>query len=55
MSYKDFLSQKIAELEKQIETASGEKAVLLNALNELKLKEFEEDMRTEGHQQLLKG
>lgn len=55
MSYKDFLSQKIAELEKQIENATGEKTVLQNALNELKLKEFEEDMRTEGSQQLLKG
>lgn len=55
MSYKDFLSQKIAELETKIQTATGEKQALQSALNELKLKEFEEDMRTEGHQQLLKG
>ena len=55
MSYKDFLGQKIAELEKQIQTATGEKQTLQSALNELKLKEFEEDMRTENHQQLLKG
>jgi hypothetical protein len=55
MSYKDFLSQKIAELEKKIESATGEKQALQSALNELKLKEFEEDMRTEGTQQLLKG
>jgi hypothetical protein len=55
MSYKDFLSQKIADLEKQIASATGEKQALQNALNELKLKEFEEDMRTEDHQQLLKG
>ena len=55
MSYKDFLGQKIAELERQIQTATGEKQALQSALNELKLKEFEEDMRTENHQQLLKG
>ena len=55
MSYKDFLGQKITELEKQIQSATGEKQALQSALNELKLKEFEEDMRTENHQQLLKG
>lgn len=55
MSYKDFLTQQIAELEKKIQSATGEKQALQNALNELKLKEFEEDMRTEGHQTLLKG
>lgn len=55
MSYKDFLSQKIAELETKIQSATGEKEALQSALNELKLKEFEEDMRSEGHQQLLKG
>ena len=55
MSYKDFLTQQIAELEKKIQSATGEKQALQNALNELRLKEFEEDMRTEGHQTLLKG
>lgn len=57
MSYKDFLNQKIVELEKQIQSATGEKQALQSALNELRLKEFEEDLRSEGEstQKLLKG
>lgn len=55
MSYRDFLNQKIFELEKQIQSATGEKQALQSALNELRLKEFEEDMRTEDQQKLLKG
>ena len=57
MSYKDFLSQRIAELEKEIEKSTGEKDALISALNKLKMDEFEEDMRTESNppQQLLKG
>jgi hypothetical protein len=55
MSYRDFLTHQIAELEKKIQSATGEKQTLQSALNDLKLKEFEEDMRTENHQKLLKG
>ena len=57
MSYKDFLTQQIAELEKKIQSATGEKQALQSALNELRLKEFEEDLRSEGEstQKLLKG
>ena len=54
MSYKDFLQVRIKELEKRIESATDEKATLQDALNKLRLAEFEEDMRTEGAQ-LLKG
>ena len=54
MSYKDFLQVRIKELEQRIENATDEKATLQDALNKLKLAEFEEDMRTEGAQ-LLKG
>lgn len=55
MSYRDFLNQQIEELEKKIQSATGEKQALQHALNDLKMKEFEEDMRTEDHQKLLKG
>ncbi len=57
MSYKDFLKQRIDELEKEIQKSTGEKEALLSALNKLKLAEFEEDLRSEGEstQKLLKG
>jgi hypothetical protein len=57
MSYKDFLNQRIADLEKEIEKSTGEKSALIDALNKLKLAEFEEDLRSEGEgtQKLLKG
>jgi hypothetical protein len=57
MSYRDFLNDRITELEKEIEKSTGEKAALIDALNKLKLAEFEEDLRSEGEntQKLLKG
>ena len=57
MSYRDFLNDRITELEKEIEKSTGEKTALVAALNKLKLAEFEEDLRSEGEstQKLLKG
>jgi hypothetical protein len=57
MSYRDFLNDRITELEKEIEKSTGEKTALVAALNKLKLAEFEEDLRSEGEstQKLLTG
>ena len=55
MAYKDFLKQKINELEQKIASSEEEKNVIQAELNKLRLAEFEEDMATEGNQQLLKG
>ena len=55
MSYKDYLKQKITELEQTISKTSEEKEKIQVELNKLKLAEFEEDMATESNQQLLKG
>jgi len=55
MAYKDFLKQKINELEQKIASSTEEKSVIEAELNKLRLAEFEEDMREESLQQLLKG
>ena len=57
MSYKKFLQDRIRELEEKISTSTTEKESLQSALNQLKIAEFEEDLRTENEpsQQLLKG
>ena len=55
MAYKDFLKQKIKELEQKIASSEEEKTVIQSELNKLRLAEFEEDMATESNQQLLKG
>jgi len=55
MAYKDFLKQKIKELEQKIASSEEEKTVIQSELNKLRLAEFEEDMREESPQQLLKG
>jgi hypothetical protein len=55
MAYKDFLKQKINELEQKIVSSTEEKSVIEAELNKLRLAEFEEDMREESSQQLLKG
>ena len=57
MSYKKFLQDRIRELEEKISTSTTEKEALQSALNQLKIAEFEEDLRTENEpsQQLLKG
>ena len=57
MAYKDFLKQKIKELEEKIVSSTEEKSVIEAELNKLRLAEFEEDMREEAHNNatLLKG
>ena len=55
MAYKDFLKQKIKELEQKIASSEEEKTVIQTELNKLRLAEFEEEMATESNQQLLKG
>jgi regulator of replication initiation timing len=55
MAYKDFLKQKIKELEEKIVSSTEEKNAVQLELNKLRLAEFEEDMATESNQQLLKG
>ena len=55
MAYKDFLKQKIKELEEKISSSTEEKKIIQDELNKLRLAEFEEDMREESSQQLLKG
>jgi hypothetical protein len=55
MAYKDFLKQKIKELEGKISSSTEEKKIIQDELNKLRLAEFEEDMREESSQQLLKG
>jgi len=55
MSYRNHLLQKIAELEEKISKDSSEKKILEKELNQLKLAEFEEDMRESPNQHLLKG
>jgi len=54
-SYKDLLKQQIKDLENQIENSFEKREELKFELNKLKLAEFEEDMREETTQQLLKG
>jgi hypothetical protein len=55
MAYKDFLKQKINELEQKIASSTEEKSVIEAELNKLRLAEFEEEMTSESNQQLLKG
>lgn len=54
-SYRIFLEKEIKELENKIKNSSGKKEQLEAELNKLKMAEFEEDMREESSQQLLKG
>ena len=54
-SYKRLLKQQIKELEIHIEQSTEKKEDLQRELSKLKIAEFEEDMREESSQQLLKG
>jgi hypothetical protein len=54
-SYKKLLKQQIKELEIHIEQSTEKKEDLQRELTKLKIAEFEEDMREESSQQLLKG
>lgn len=54
-SYKRLLKQQIKELEIHIEQSTEKKEELQKELNKLRIAEFEEDMREESTQQLLKG
>ena len=54
-SYKRLLKQQIKELEIHIEQSTEKKEDLQKELTKLKMAEFEEDMREESSQQLLKG
>jgi hypothetical protein len=55
MSYKEELRAKIRELEEKILKDEGEKLDLEVQLNKLRLTEFEEDMKEQQNQKLLKG
>lgn len=55
MSYKDLLQKQIKELEEKIASFEGDKQVLIDQLQKLRKNEFEEEMREESSQQLLKG
>jgi len=54
-SYKRMLKQQIKELEIHIEQSFEKKEELQAELNKLRIAEFEEDMREDSSQQLLKG
>jgi hypothetical protein len=54
MSFKDILKKQIQELEERISVYQGDKKILEDQLNKLRLAEFEESERESG-QQLLKG
>ena len=54
-SYRNLLKHQIKELEIQIEQSFEKKEDLQRTLLKLKMTEFEEDLRTEGSRQLLKG
>ena len=54
MSVKQFMDQ-IAKLEKRIKEQSGDIQALQKEIDRLKIMAFEEDLREEGNQQLLKG
>jgi hypothetical protein len=53
--YHKSLKKQIKELEIHIEQSFEKKEELQNKLTKLKMAEFEEDMREESSQQLLKG
>lgn len=55
MSYKDILQQQIKELEERIAKYNGDKSILENQLQKLRMAEFEEDIRISDTKQLLKG
>ena len=55
MSYIKELQDKISELNLRIQQNQGDVASLQSELNKLLIAEFEEDMREETNQQLLKG
>ena len=54
-SYRNLLKQQIKELEIHIEQSFEKKEDLQRTLMKLKMAEFEEDMREDSSQQLLKG
>ena len=54
-SYKEMLKQQIQELENNIEQSFERKEELQAKLSKLRIAEFEEDMREDSSQQLLKG
>jgi hypothetical protein len=58
MSYRDQIKKRIAELEAKIVESNVDKLQLDNLRSELtrlNMQDFEEDLRAEGTQQLLKG
>ena len=58
MSYKDQLRKRIAELEAKLAESNVDKVQLDSLRSELarlNMQDFEEDMRSENSQQLLKG
>ena len=56
MSYKDFLKERINQLELQIANEQGQKDALKKELQDLMRQEFEEDLREETDKPtLLKG
>jgi hypothetical protein len=54
-SYRKLLLRQIEALEEKILLAKSDRKELQKILNDLKKSEFEEDMREENDQQLLKG
>jgi hypothetical protein len=58
MSYRDLIKKRIAELEVKIRESEQDQTrleVLRSELTKLSMQDFEEDMREESGQQLLKG
>jgi|LauGreDrversion4_2_1035121.scaffolds.fasta_scaffold643589_3 hypothetical protein len=58
MSYRDLIKKRIAELEGKIRESEQDRErleVLRSELTKLSMQDFEEDMREESGQQLLKG
>lgn len=55
MPYKDLLQKQIKELEERIAKFNGDKSILENQLQKLRMAEFEEDIRESDTKQLLKG
>lgn len=58
MSYRDLIKKRIAELEQRMRESEDDRQtleVLRSELIKLSVQDFEEDMREESNQQLLKG
>jgi hypothetical protein len=55
MSYRELLQNQIKDLEERIVKFEGDKSILIDQLQKLSKYEFEEEMREESGQQLLKG